>query len=363
MRKAWLLGILAPSALVLGCSGNDTHGSTQGLGGGGQGGQGTGAATSSGGAPATSSTGAGATGGFMVPDGGATGGGGQALIYAHDDTTLVELDPTSPTLDVTTIGTFDCIDPTGQNGDTSMNDIAVDADKNLYGISAHDVHPLTIQGTTVHCGTQIPLANTNTRFYALTFAPKGVLDPAKEVLVGGNSAGELWKIDASGQLELHGKFGPVPSNDGHGHNYPSGNVGKDWELSGDIVFLANAGQPVGFATVRDCPNPPSTTGCSSLNTLIEIDMTKLAQAGSQIVTLAVRGQITHAASCADGLSDYGNLYGIAAWDAHVYGFSRLGYLVDVNIDDGTACMVHDYPNLKFAGAGVTTIAPITPPPH
>ena len=86
--------------------------------------------------------------------------------------------------------------------------------------------------------------------------------------VAGNNAGELWAIDSGGTLTQHGNFGTVPANDGHGHTYPAANKGQLWELSGDIVFLANGGSPVGFATVRDCPNPPSQTGCSTIDTLI-----------------------------------------------------------------------------------------------
>jgi hypothetical protein len=294
--------------------------------------------------------------------GAGTGGGPTAtLIYANDDTTLVQLDPTNPALPVTVIGDFDCINSSGANGtDTSMNDIAVNAMGDLWGVSAHAVHPLTIQGSTVHCEPQISIQSSSARFYALTFAPVGVLSPTAEVLVAGNSAGELWSIDSGGNITQHGKFGAVPANDGHGHNYA--NAGKDWELSGDIVFLANGGSPVGFATVRDCPTPPSTTGCNAVNTLIEIDMTAIGATGAQSVTKSVRGEIVTAAGCTDGLnSNYGNMYGIATWDDKVYGFSRTGNLVTMEIADGSACLVGNYASLKWAGAGVTTLATIILP--
>lgn len=286
---------------------------------------------------------------------------GPSLVYAHTDTTLFQLDPTSPTLALTTIGDFDCIG--GSGNDTAMTDLAVDESQALWGISANAVHPLAIQGGAVHCAAPIALNNPKAvHFYGLSFAPAGVLDPAKEVLVGGNTAGELWAIDAQGNLSQRGTFGTVPTDDGNGHPYPKANVGKPWELSGDIVFLTNGGSPVGFATVRDCPNPPSATGCNATNTLLEIDVPALASATTQSVAKAIRGQIVKRAGCADPTTSFGNVYGIAAWEAQVYGFSRTGDLVAIDTSDGSGCLVQAYASDKFAGAGVTTLAPVKPPP-
>ena len=261
------------------------------------------------------------------------------------------------------MGSFDCIPSMNK----AMTDIAVNRNGDLWGVTGHDLYPLTVMGTAVHCGAKIQLSpgggQTSPTFYALTFAPVGVIDPVKEVLVAGNSAGELWAIDAMGKITQHGVFGTVPANDGRGHPYAAANVGKPWELSGDIVFLANNGSPVGFATVRDCPTPPSTMGCSYVDTLIEIDVSKLAAAGAQPVIKAVRGQLVKAAGCNDTWSgDYGSMYGIAAWDSVVYGFSRTGNLVQINNDNGGTCLVQSYSPNKFSGAAVTTLAPVHPPP-
>jgi hypothetical protein len=152
----------------------------------------------------------------------------------------------------------------------------------------------------------------------------------------------------------------VPADDGNGHNYLY--PGKLWELSGDLVFLANNGKPVGFATVRDCPSRPDNSGCNPIDTLIEIDMTALAQAGTQNVTKAIRGQIVKGKSCGDSATGYGSMYGIASWDSNVYGFSRSGNLVQISNVDGTACLVKNYPADLFSGAAVTTVAPVVPPP-
>lgn len=346
-----------------------------GSGGGGSTGTGTFSA-GGGGAASTSSSSAssGGGGGGSLFDAGMGGGGGSGgagpgkyLIYASTDTDLFTLDPLDPQLPLTHVGTFDCIDPV--NGPhTAMVDIAVDQSNALWGVTGHDLYPLAVQGTTIHCGdvTHLNSAQPGTTlptFYALTFAPVGVLDPAKEVLVAGNSAGELWAIDGNGQTSVRGNFGLVPADDGHGHAYPAANVGKPFELSGDIVFLANNGSPVGFATVRDCPSPPSTTGCSKTDTLIEIDMAELGKASPGVVTKAIRGQIVKRATCDDPLnSAYGSMYGIAAWDDQVYGFSRTGNLVPVSNVDGSACLKQNYAPNNFSGAAVTTRAPVTPPP-
>jgi hypothetical protein len=344
---------------VVGCAAGSGNG-TSGLGGsGGSGGKG----ASSGPGPGPGSGGSSASG--LVGSGGsttgssATGGGGPGVIYAHTNTTLFELDPM--TLAATQIGDFDCIGGSGQ--DSSMTDVAVNSAGEVWAISETKVYALQIQGSTVHCAQTIPLAGASgATFYALTFAPAGSLDPSKEVLVAGNTAGELWGVDASGQLTQHGSFGTVPSNDGNGHSYQ--NAGKVWELSGDIVFLANSGSPVGFATVRDCPNPPSTSNCDTSDTLIQIDMSKLGP-GSQSVTQSVRGKVVQGSGCPMNdthADDFAKLYGIGAWNDKVYGFSHGGALVEIDNTDGTACLVQYFSQNAWSGAGVTTLAPVKPPP-
>jgi hypothetical protein len=308
-------------------------------------------------------SGAGGAGGGLIGTGGGTStSSGPPVIYAHTDKTLFKLDPSSPQLALQELGDFDCVGAQGQ--DPAITDFAVDKALNLWGVSKSAVHPLTLQNGAVHCGTPIALdPSKDVSFYALTFAPAGVLDASKEVLVAGNTAGELWAIDDQGNLSQHGTFGKVPHDDGNGNAYDSKNVGKAWELSGDVVFLANNGKPVGYATVRDCPNPPSTSGCNPVNTLIEIDVTKLGAATTGSVTKSVRGQIVQRSGCNDGTQgDYGNMYGIAAWNDKVYGFSRTGNLVDIDVKDGSGCLAQAYATDKFSGAGVTTLAPVVAPP-
>ncbi len=347
------------ASFVAACSdtGNNTTGSSS---------------SGAGGSAGQSSGGQGGDGGLFVFDGGPTGGSGGAsagptVIYASTDTTLYRLDPSSPNLAVTEVGLFDCIGA-GANQYKAMTDIAVDRNENLWGITGHVVTPLTIEaGGNIKCGAKTNLVNGSPgqnlpTFYALTMAPLGVIDPNLEVLMAADSLGNLWAIDAAGKTTQHGSFGTVPANDGNGYTYDSANVGKVWEISGDLVFLANNGKPVGFATVRDCPNPPSTTGCNKTDTLLEIDMTKLAAEGTSVVAKAIRGAIVKAPGCSDSVTAYGSMYGIAAWNDQVYGFSRTGLLVGINTTKGGACLVQDYPMLNFSGAGVPTLAPVLPPP-
>jgi hypothetical protein len=303
--------------------------------------------------------GGGGAAGFTSSGGG--GAGGALLLYVHSDETLLRADPRNPDLPLEQLGDFDCIGGDGQ--DEAMTDVAVNALGEVWGVSATAVHRLEIGQGVVHCGATVPLDNPDgERFYGLTFAPAGVLG-SEEVLVAGNSAGELWSIDASGALAQRGHFGTVPANDGNGHDYE--HAGTAWELSGDIVFVDGGGAPLGFATVRDCPNPPSSSGCSTTDTLVEIDVAALQTATTQSITNAIRGQVVKSPSCDDSdNSGYGSVYGIVAFDEQVLGFARVptgGFAVTIDNADGTACLLQSY-NARWAGAGITTLAPAVPPP-
>ena len=279
------------------------------------------------------------------------------IVYAHTSTVLLKGDPANSPLTLEEVGEFDCLGGTGQ--DTSMTDVAVDKDGNLFAVSRTSLYPLTISGSTVHCGTRYTLP-TAADYYGLTFAPANVLG-ANETLVAANSAGELYYIDPDqGTTTQVGTFGQVPVDDGHGHTYDSGNVGKDWELSGDIVFLENGGNWVGFATLCDCPTPPEKTDCNKTDTLVEIDLTELAPNNTSSVVKSIKGQVVKSAECADpGNPDgYGSTYGIVAWQGTVFGFSNGGNLVKISNSDGSACLVQNYADYRFMGAGITTTAPV-----
>ena len=279
------------------------------------------------------------------------------IVYAHTSTILLKGDPATSPLTLEEIGEFDCLG--GTNPDSSMTDVAVDKDGNVFAVSRTAVYPLTLTNNTVHCGARHVLP-TEADYYGLTFAPANVLGQ-EETLVAANSAGELYFIDyAQGESTLVGTFGTVPNDDGQGHTYATANRGKDWELSGDIVFLENGGNWVGFATLCDCPNPPEKTNCNKTDTLVELDLTKLAPNFTGSVVKSIKGQVVKSATCSDpnNPDGYGSTYGIVAWQGTVFGFSNGGNLIEISNVDGSACLVENYADYRFMGAGITTTAPV-----
>jgi hypothetical protein len=292
-------------------------------------------------------------------EGGARDAGvGKTILYAHDNTTLYSINPSDPRLASTLIGKFDCIGGGGVNP-TSMTDIAIDRDGKLYGVSIHTVFlDMKISGGAVQCKAGArPLATGGARqtFYGASFAPAGTLDPQNETLLVGNTDGEIYKVDTgTGATTLINSFGSVPN--GPSVLYPGG----AWEMSGDIVFLANNGKPLGFATVRDCQSPPSSSNCNPTDTLIQIDIAAFAS-GTPGAGVTVRGPILKASGCADTTPKYGSMYGIAAFQDKIIGFSHAGFTVSISNNDGSACLIAGN-QPTWDGAGVTTTAPVVAPP-
>jgi hypothetical protein len=240
-----------------------------------------------------------------------------------------------------------------------MTDLAVDKHGNLMAVTGHNLYPLIVAGGTVTCGEKISLQGSGTT-YALAYAPEGVLAPT-EMLIAANSAGEVWAIDDQGVQTQIGTLGVVPADDGQGHPYDAANVGKAWELSGDLFIAANNGNPIGFATVRDCPNPPDTTGCSRTDTLVELDISKLRLGNTDSVLKRVAGQAVPAASCNTTEKGFGSMYGIAAYQDKVYGFSRHGDIVEMDNTTGAGCTLQNQVDMSFSGAAATTVIPVVAP--
>ncbi len=287
----------------------------------------------------------GEAGSSLVGDAGAQAVGATVL-YAHTDTTLYQLDPTNLSAPLMLIGDFDCIGSYGSSGGSSMTDLAVTSDGHLFGVSEGAAYPLTVQGGIVHCEAQWSLPNT--KFYGLTIAPAGVLG-SSEVLVGADGQGGVYEIDQnSGTPTQVGTLGTDPQS------------GQPWALSGDIVFMANGGNPLGFATVRTCGSGGSS--CGSTDTLIEVDVHAI-HPGAQSLLKRVQGAVVRGSWCNNPASpsSFGSMFGIAAYGSKVFGFSREGDIVEINNADGTGCLVSAQPALKFAGAGVTTSAPVVAP--
>jgi hypothetical protein len=279
---------------------------------------------------------------------------GTTLLYAHTDTTLFQADPNDLTKPLTRVGDFDCVGSkktggsSGSSGSTtgsSMTDLAVTKDGKLFGVSEGAAYPLTITGSTVHCEATWSLPQT--RFYGLTVAPENTVAKT-EVLIAADGQGGLYEIDQnSGTPTQVGTLGTDPKS------------GQPWALSGDIVFMANSGSPIGFATVRTCPGGT----CSSADTLIEVDVTAI-KPGTQSVLKGVRGQVVRGSWCTTDTThtSYGSMFGIVAYKDKVFGFSRSGDIIEIHNTDGTGCLISSNTANKFAGAGITTVAPVVAPP-
>lgn len=269
------------------------------------------------------------------------------FFYANSDTTLYRLDPLDLKAPMARIGDFDCV----PSQTSVMTDVAVDKSGALYGVSPAAAWPLSVQGSTVHCEAKWPLP-FDTHFNGLTIAPDGTV-AAQEVLIGGNATGQLFQIDrGSGAPTQVGTLGTDPIS------------GRPWGISGDLVFMAgvgNGGKPLGFATVRTCVTP---TSCDLTDTLVEIDVAAV-KPGVQSVVKAIRGPIKKGAWCANASSpsNFGSIFGIVALHERVYGFSRKGDFIEMSNADGSGCLVWNDPNVRFAGAGITTLAPVTAPPN
>ncbi len=245
------------------------------------------------------------------------------------------------------IGNFDCIG-SGTGQPSAMTDLGVAKDGSLYGVSETAAYPLTVTGSTVHCAATWPLPSTNNNFYGLTVAPENTV-ATQEVLIAADGTGALWQIDSTtGATTQVGTLGTDPVTT------------KPWGLSGDIVFLANGGSPLGFATVRVKSTDPDT--------LIQVDV-GLVKPGTSSTMKAVIGAVSQGTGCAAPSTGtapavgtaFESMFGIAAYADKVYGFSHKGDIVQIDNSTGSACLLNSLSSLSFAGAGVTTSAPVVAP--
>jgi hypothetical protein len=295
-----------------------------------------------------------------------TDGGPPAIarVYANTDKDLWRMDPA--TKNVTIIGPFVGVDGTPL-ADT-MTDVAVNRAGDVWSNSTSKVFSLALPagdaaGNVV--ATQKVAITSGTRFYALAFAPIGVLDPSAEVLVAGDAAGDLYLIPTTGATSTPAKiggFGTVLAGDPG-----AGAAGDYWQLSGDVAFFDNAGVPIGLATLRPCTKPVDTSTCKNGNdVLVEIDMDALKKKDAAS-NLKKRFFGTSG-------TGFGRLYGVGAWGSEVFAFQRVtstggtssALFLSVSLTDGKGTVLKDFPAIAAAangwsGAGVTTSAKIDLP--
>ncbi len=376
--RALLLGLVSlPLAIVaFSCGGTSSSGfGDSGTGGSAGSGGGAGFAGSGGsggtGTGGAGGSGSGGSGGVNLnkdsggPDGGVTT---TITVYANTDTELFSMD--SMSMVVNDVGTFS--GTSGKSGDTTVTDVAVDAEGDVYVNTETVVYKATLPATTPGTVTLTAVAtiagSASNSFYALGFAPPGFLGSG-ETLVGGDGNGVLWSIDtSSGATKNLGNFGPVP---GGGGNY--------FALSGDVFFYTDSkGNPTGIATIRSCPPAGSHGYCDETNDFLAgIDMTALATAytsGKPAASLLAGIYGGSGTSTGPG-TGYGRIYGLAAWEGNVYGFSRVGssgspppYLLNINTSTGAGSIVSmsfPFTMSGWSGAGATSksVVKIPPPPQ
>ncbi len=299
---------------------------------------------------------------LLGTDSGAGGGSGSGsggttvtTIYADTDDSLYSLDP--QTNAVTLIGAFAGFG--GGSGDNGATDVAVDAEGDVYINSESAVYKAVLPAGagTVNLTNRVSITlQSGQSFYALAFAPAGVLGSG-ETLVGGDNNGEIWSIDpSSGATKDLGSFGPNPSY-----------AGDVLGLSGDIVFYMNAsGQPTGLATIRSCKSGGSS--CTTKDDyLAGIDMGALATAytsGTPASSL-LAGVYGGSANSVGAGTNFGELFGLGAWEGTVFGFGHNpAELVTISTSTGAGTLVSSAFSSGWAGAGVSTKTTITvaPPP-
>jgi hypothetical protein len=319
------------------------------------------------GTPGTSggAGGDGGGGGFGGDSGGGGGGPGDGgttsssstTVYANTDDALYSMDPM--TTKVTLIGKFSGVG--GGTDDVNVTDCAVDANGDVWVNTPTVVYKAALpaggSGTVTLTKVATIAGQAKQKFYALGFAPAGVLG-AGETLVGGDGNGELWSIDTTTGATIDlGGFGPDKT--------------RVFALSGDVVFYTDgAGKPTGLATIRSCM--PGGTSCTTTGDyLAGIDMTALAAAfTSQTRAPSLLKGIYGGSTASKGAGvGFGDLFGLGAWQGEVFGFQRGGSgkspsLIGIDTTSGTGKvldMSFSFSN-GWSGAGVTTKVTITVPP-
>lgn len=308
----------------------------------------------------------GGTGGF----GGDAGGGGTGpgadgggpstsvtTVYANTDDSLYSMDPA--TKKVSLIGKFSGVG--GGTDDTNVTDCAVDANGAVWVNTPTVVYKAALPAGgsgTVMLTKVATIANTaKQKFYALAFAPAGVLGSG-EALVGGDGNGELWSIDTTTGATIDlGGFGADKT--------------RVFALSGDVVFYTDAaGKPTGLATIRSCL--PGGTSCTATDDyLAGIDMTALATAfTTQTKAASLLKGIYGGSTASKGPGvGFGDLFGLGAWQGEVFAFERGSStkspaLIGIDTTTGAGTVLDKSFSFTngWSGAGVTTKVTITVPP-
>lgn len=230
------------------------------------------------------------------------------VVYAHSGTTLFAVDPERLTFRA--IGDFALI---GGGTLTPMLDLAVDRHQDVWGVTRQGLYRIDPEDAAV---MQVVPFETETPFNGLTFLPAGMLGSTEETLIGDTGDGEIFRIDTeTGVRTLLG-------------HYETGYVS-----SGDLVAIRGEGV---FSTVKQPDNLEAPDLLVRLNP---------ETGGVEVV----------------GDTNVPRIFGLGYWRHVLYGFTRDGVIVQIDIDTGEATPILEDAGVgSFFGAGVTTIAPIAP---
>ena len=224
------------------------------------------------------------------------------VIYAETQHALYQVSPSPPNA---------LSELCGFGGDISatdaVNDIAVQRDGTLYGITRTDLYriaPATCAGT--HVAT---LAANAGSYNCLSFT----------------DADTLVAADANGQV--------VTIDPGSGQVSDAGHFGGGFGCSGDLVALSNGQVYATAKYIRD----------AGVN-----DMLVTLDPGSGYAATRVSGATL----------GYHSIFGLGYWAGTLYGFDHSGNLLAIDPVAGTSTFLRNQPNTVFYGAGTTPLAPI-----
>ncbi len=246
-----------------------------------------------------------------------------SLVYVSSATVLYVIDP-QESLELQEIGPFEgpC------TNDAGFYDLALDERGNLIGISEHGIY--TIDKDTAHCADDFfHIPDGAPHFFSLSYV-KGVLpdNPSKDCLMGASAEdGEWVMIDFSGE-GLSDVFIHIGYYDSPDYKYVS---------SGDIVSVQTGPSSYKTYATLKCSRDyadPSDTNCDS-DWLAEIDPTT---GDARMI----------------GQTGFHDIYGLGFWGDKVYGFTKEGEFILIDVNTGDATLVWQKESISFWGAGTTT---------
>lgn len=222
-------------------------------------------------------------------------------LYAHTAKLLYRLDLKTGAF--VKIGTF-----TFNKNPDSVTDLAVDDSGKLFVVTFEDLFECGIE--TAKCQW---IAKLPSPFNALTFVPKGTIDPIADTLIGVSDEGGWNKIAIIGSTVKITELG---------------SYGGGWLSSGDAFSVDTIGT---YATLK---------GKGKTDALAKVDpmtgkATIIGETGAQ------------------------GLYGLAWWNGVFYAFSSNGNVYTLDVQTGKATVVAGIvvpKDVKWWGAGVSTRA-------